>query len=248
MTSIHIYDPGDGAALPELPPLPIGVLVVGTADLLQQAADLPQPHYITISSTQSVDFQFAPEQASVRAITRWALRFGSVITSQPHHGQGRSRDLAPGRLRLLRHRRHGVCPHPGRTGRRLADQERSSWRNRRREPPSVSSVTQHVLRGTLDTQVQADIAYTVEGHIKFHLGPVFLVLKGREAALSMRELIDKLAPVIDEMYPDLDAELRRQHREILRQATLDSYSRARVNGTEPAAVIMARQAAYYITT
>ena len=78
-----------------------------------------------------------------------------------------------------------------------------------------------MLRGTLDTQVQADIAYTVEGHIKFHLGPVFLVLKGREAALSMRELIDKLTPVIDEMYPDLDAELRRQHREVLRQATLD---------------------------
>ena len=114
---------------------------------------------------------------------------------------------------------------------------------RRREPPGVTSVTQHVLRGTLDTQVQADIAYTVEGHIKCHLGPVFLVLKGREAALSMRELIDKLAPVIDEMYPDLDAELRRQHREILRQATLASYSRARVNGTEPAAAIMARQAA-----
>ena len=31
---------------------------------------------------------------------------------------------------------------------------------RRREPASVSSVTQHVLRGTLDTQVQADLAYT----------------------------------------------------------------------------------------
>ena len=55
MTSIYIFDPSDGAALPELPPLPIGVLAVGTADLLQQAADLPQPHYITISSTQSVD-------------------------------------------------------------------------------------------------------------------------------------------------------------------------------------------------
>src|SRR5690242_15533962 len=79
-------------------------------------------------------------------------------------------------------------------------------------------------------------------------GPVFLVLKGREAALSMRELIDKLTPVIDELYPDLDAELWRQHREILRQATLDSHSRARVNGTQPAAVIAARQAAYYITT
>ena len=87
MTSIYIFDPNDGAELPELPPLPIGVLAVGTADLLQQAADLPQPHYITISSTQRVDFQFAPEQASVRAITRWALRFGSVITSQPHQGQ-----------------------------------------------------------------------------------------------------------------------------------------------------------------
>ena len=120
--------------------------------------------------------------------------------------------------------------------------------NRRREPASVSSVTQHVLRGTLDTQVQADIAYTAEGHIKCHLGPVFLVLKGREAALSMRELIDKLAPIIDELYPDLDAELWRQHREVLRQATLDSHSRARVNGTQPAAVIAARQAAYYMTT
>jgi len=119
---------------------------------------------------------------------------------------------------------------------------------RRREPASVSSVTQHVLRGTLDTQVQADIAYTAEGHIKFHLGPVFLVLKGREAALSMRELIDKLAPVIDELYPDLDAEMQRQHREILRQATLDSHSRARVNGTEPAAIIVARRAAHHITT
>ena len=64
----------------------------------------------------------------------------------------------------------------------------------------------------------------------------------------MRALIDKLAPVIDEMYPDLDAEMKRQHREILRQAALGSYSRARVNGTEPAAVVMARRAAYDITT
>ena len=64
----------------------------------------------------------------------------------------------------------------------------------------------------------------------------------------MRELIDKLAPVIDEMYPDLDAELQRQHRETLRRATLDSCSRARVNGTEPAAAIMARRAARDTTT
>ena len=143
----------------------------------------------------------------------------------------------PGTPAPARHRRAGAVMRSGPP----AD-------GRRREPPGVSSVTQHVLHGTLDTQVQADIAYTSDGHIKCHLGPVFLVLKGREAALSMRELIDKLAPVIDEMYPDLDAELQRQHREILRRATLDSCSRARVNGTEPAAAVMARRAARDATT
>ena len=35
----------------------------------------------------------------------------------------------------------------------------------RRQPPSVSSVTQHVLQGTLDTQVQAPIAYSGDGRI-----------------------------------------------------------------------------------
>ena len=87
MTSIRIYDPSDGTALPELPPLPIGVLAVGTADLLQQAADLPQPGCIFIYDHQCVSLQFAKEQASVRAITRWALRFGSVVTSEPHQGK-----------------------------------------------------------------------------------------------------------------------------------------------------------------
>jgi hypothetical protein len=114
---------------------------------------------------------------------------------------------------------------------------------RRYEPSSVSTVTQHVLQGTLDTQVQADIAYTREGDIKFHIGPVFFVLKGKEAALSVRELIDKLAPLIDALYPDLDAEMARQHREVLRQAAAERASRARVNGTEPAASVVARRAA-----
>ena len=118
----------------------------------------------------------------------------------------------------------------------------------RREPPSVSSVTQHVLHGTLEAQVQAPIAYTGDGRIRFHLGPVFFVLTGRQAAMSVRELIDKLAPVIDEMYPDLDAELARQHREALRLATLRRLSRARVNGTEPAAITVARQTAHHTTT
>ena len=118
----------------------------------------------------------------------------------------------------------------------------------RREPPSVSSVTQHVLQGTLEAQVQAPIAYTGDACIKFHLGPVFFVLHGRQAAMSVRDLIDKLAPVIDEIYPDLDAELARQHREALRLATLRRLTRARLNGTEPAAITVARRAAHHDTT
>ena len=84
MTLIRTYDPASaGAVLPELPPLPIGALVVGAAELLQQAASLPQPVYVTVHVTQSVDLLFAPARASVRAITRWASRFGSVMTSKP---------------------------------------------------------------------------------------------------------------------------------------------------------------------
>ena len=92
MTSINLHNqaaPDEASA--ELPPMPIGHLAAGAAELLQQAADLPQPRYISISMTQSVGLQFAPEQASVRAVTRWALRFGSVMTSQPgkcHQGPG----------------------------------------------------------------------------------------------------------------------------------------------------------------
>jgi hypothetical protein len=82
MTSTHVYDPSMSPALPELPSPPIGVLAVGTAELLQQAADLPQPVCIFIYHTQHVSVQFAKEQASVQAVNRWAHRFGSVVTSQ----------------------------------------------------------------------------------------------------------------------------------------------------------------------
>ena len=115
MTSISTRTPEGGTALPELPPASIAILAVGTADLLQQAADLPQPRHIFIyHSGQSVSMQFAPEQASVRAITRWALRFGSVVSSEP--GKDDTGDLVPDRLRLLRHRRQRLRPHPGRHG------------------------------------------------------------------------------------------------------------------------------------
>ncbi len=86
--TIHLYDPAKaGAPLPELPPLPIGALTVGALNLLSEAADLPQPVYLSICDTQAISLQFPPEHASLRAITRWALRFGGVVTSQPRQGQ-----------------------------------------------------------------------------------------------------------------------------------------------------------------
>jgi hypothetical protein len=84
MTSISTYDPASaGAAPPELPPMPIGALAVGTAELLQQAASLPAPTSVTLYDHQSVSVQFARHKDSIRAITGWACRFGSITTSHP---------------------------------------------------------------------------------------------------------------------------------------------------------------------
>ena len=88
MTSIHAYDPSSGAVPPELPPMSIATLAVGLVDVLSDADNLPQPCYISIhDSSQSFDLQFAPVKASLTALTRWALRFGAVLTSEPHEGE-----------------------------------------------------------------------------------------------------------------------------------------------------------------
>jgi hypothetical protein len=81
MGSIHVHTPNGGPALPDLPPIPIGALAVGLCDLLDQAKDLAQPRYITISDTQSIGLQFGNDQASLKAIDRWARRFGSEVTT-----------------------------------------------------------------------------------------------------------------------------------------------------------------------
>jgi hypothetical protein len=88
MTTIYIYDP---AAAAPLPPLPVGALVIATWNLLEEASDLPQPVYITVSSTQIVTLQFPDNQDSYRAIARWAHRFGGVITNRPVKDDGNER-------------------------------------------------------------------------------------------------------------------------------------------------------------
>lgn len=71
----------------ELPPLPVGALAYGAVELLDEALDLPQPRYMTVSSTQHVGLQFDNDRSSFAAITKWALRFGGVLTSTPHSGE-----------------------------------------------------------------------------------------------------------------------------------------------------------------
>lgn len=80
MTSINTYDP---ARFPEWwadPPLPIVALVVGTLNLLEEAADLPQPRHLSVSGGgQEIALQFG----DARSIAQWARRFGDVLTSTP---------------------------------------------------------------------------------------------------------------------------------------------------------------------
>ena len=84
MTSIHTHGPrANGSASQKLTPLPISALVIATWKLLGEAADLPQPRYLTVSDTQSIDLQFPTAWSSYQSITRWAQRFGGVLTSRP---------------------------------------------------------------------------------------------------------------------------------------------------------------------
>jgi hypothetical protein len=88
VTSIHTYDPQTaGPALPPLPPLPLGALAVGVANLLQDAARLPQPRYIALFHPEQVSIQFAPVKASIKAVTRWARHFGGVVVTETRQGQ-----------------------------------------------------------------------------------------------------------------------------------------------------------------
>jgi hypothetical protein len=88
VTSIHTYDPQTaGPALPSLPPLPLGALAVGVANLLQDAAQLPQPRYIALFDPEQISIQFAPVKASIKALGRWARHFGSVVVTETRQSQ-----------------------------------------------------------------------------------------------------------------------------------------------------------------
>lgn len=94
MTTTDTSNPADGAVPPELPPWTIAQLAAQLTDVMSDADDLPQPRYISIHEcSQSISLQFAPVTASLEALTRWALRFGAVLTSQPHEDEHGLRTL-----------------------------------------------------------------------------------------------------------------------------------------------------------
>ena len=91
MTSTSLHDQTSlDTTLAELPPLPMAALMIGVYNLLQDGADLPQPCHVDVSEArQSIDMQFPGTQPGKRAITGWARRFGSSVSTNPHHdGRG----------------------------------------------------------------------------------------------------------------------------------------------------------------
>jgi hypothetical protein len=86
MTVIHVYDRKGiiGSEQAKLTPLPMAGLIIAAWNLLDQACDLVQPVEIAVSDLQFIDLQFPGEPRSMAAITRWAMRFGGKLTSEPH--------------------------------------------------------------------------------------------------------------------------------------------------------------------
>jgi hypothetical protein len=89
MTGINLHDQTAlNTTLAELPPLPMAALMIGVYNLLQDGAALPQPCYVSVSETgQRIDLQFPGKPPARRAITGWARRFGSVVTTSPHRDE-----------------------------------------------------------------------------------------------------------------------------------------------------------------
>ena len=89
MITVHLTDPKDAEHVSaNLTPLPMAGLVIAAWNLLDQAADLPQPCHINVSDLQSITLLFEPVSSSFRAITRWVLRFGGELISEPHQTEG----------------------------------------------------------------------------------------------------------------------------------------------------------------
>jgi hypothetical protein len=86
--------------------LSIGGVAAEAAAVLWDAErwGLPRPGYVTVSSTQFVDFQFDDTSASFAALAQWAQAFGGTITGKPIT----CRDGTPARLCEVKFTYHGA--------------------------------------------------------------------------------------------------------------------------------------------
>jgi hypothetical protein len=87
--------------------LSIGGLAAEAAAALWDAErwEVPRPCYVTVSSTQSLDFQFADDKASFSALVQWLDAFGGTIAIKDI----RREDGTPARLCRVRFTYHGVA-------------------------------------------------------------------------------------------------------------------------------------------
>ena len=79
------------------------------------AADLPQPRYIAVFDPEQISMQFAPTRPALRAITRWARRFGGVVTSEARQRPRRPETWCRTKFSYYGVAVTGLRPHPGRT-------------------------------------------------------------------------------------------------------------------------------------
>jgi hypothetical protein len=76
------FDPANGPAVPDLPPISIGALAIGLDDLFGRAEGLVLPRTVLINETaQEFLLAFASDPDSLKVITSWAVRFGGVVES-----------------------------------------------------------------------------------------------------------------------------------------------------------------------
>lgn len=99
--------------------------------------------------------------------------------------------------------------------------------------PRVRTVTQHSVEGRMRVEVAAPEVYAGNCDIHFRWGPIFLVLKDKEAARSFLEGLGELKEIVDHLYPDLDQALREQRLARLRESQdrESPATRALRNGT-----------------
>lgn len=113
---------------------------------------------------------------------------------------------------------------------------------RRHEPPQTEAAHWLRFRGTQEIRITSPGAYGKEAEMTIQFGNTIIVLSGEEALRSFREASELAEPMLEKLIPpDLDAELRRQHREVLQRELAEQASRARVNGTEPVSSILERR-------